>query len=475
MKLLRKALHIVPLVALSLIYSGCGGAAGTGSTSGTGGSAQTVSVGVAPTNTMLTASGTVQFSAAVSGASNTAVSWSVASGAGTVTSSGLYTAPASAGTAAVMATSVADPSKTATATVTITAASGSTISVGISPSSTTTTTNGTAQFAATVSGTTNTAVTWSATAGTISSTGLYTAPSTAGTSTVKATSAADPTKSASASVSVSAPVTVSVSVTPNNTTVTTNGTVQFTAAVTGSTNTAVTWSVASGGGTVSTSGLYTAPSTAGTATVLATSVADPRSSALANVTINAPVTVLLSASPTSVAFGSVLVGASASHAVTLSNTGNSAVTVSSASFTGSGFGVSGLTFPFTLAAAASKNASLTFAPSSSGPASGSVSFVSNATNSPATVALSGSGTAPVQHTAMLSWQGTSTATGYNVYRSTVAGGPYTRLNSTLNAAASYADSTVASGKTYYYVVTEVDSSGMESGYSSQVTAVIPTP
>ena len=396
MKLLWKALHVVLLITLTLIHSGCGGAAGAGSTTTpkTSGAAGTVSVSVAPTSTTLAVNGTVQFTATVGGTSNTAVSWSVASGGGTVSSSGVYTAPASAGTATVMATSVADPSKTATATVTITAASGSTISVGISP---------------------------------------------------------------------------------NSTTLTTGGTRQFTATVSGSTNTAVTWSVASGGGTVSTSGLYTAPSTAGTATVLATSVADPRSSALANVTINAPGTVLLSASPTSVAFGSVLVGGSASHALTLSNTGNSAVTVSSASFTGSGFGLSGITFPFTLAAAASKNGSLTFAPSSSGTASGSVSFVSNATNSPATVALSGSGTTPVQHTAMLSWQGNSTATGYNVYRSTVTGGPYTRLNSALNATASYADSTVASGQTYYFVVTEVDSSGMESGYSSQATGVIPTP
>jgi hypothetical protein len=238
----------------------------------------------------------------------------------------------------------------------------------------------------------------------------------------------------------------------------------------------VTWSVAAGGGTVSTSGLYTAPSTAGTASVVATSVADPRSSALANVTINAPTTVLLSASPTSVSFGSVLVGQSASQTVKLSNTGNSTVTVSSASFTGSGFAVSGLTFPFTLAAAASKSASLTFAPSSSGTASGSVSFVSNATNSPATVALSGSGAAPIQHTAMLSWQaGGSNVAGYNVYRSTTNGGPYARVNSAMDTTASYADSTVQSGQTYYYVVTQLDSAGMESGYSSQVTAVIPTP
>ena len=111
MKLLRKALHVVPLVALTLIHSGCGGAAGTGSTSGKGGSAQTVSIGVAPTTTTLTTNSTLQFTAAVSGTSNTAVSWSVASGAGTVSSSGVYTAPASAGTAKVMATSIADSSR----------------------------------------------------------------------------------------------------------------------------------------------------------------------------------------------------------------------------------------------------------------------------------------------------------------------------------------------------------------------------
>ena len=260
----------------------------------------TVSVSVAPTSTTTTTNGTAQFTATVSGSTNTAVTWSATGG--TLSSTGLYTAPSTAGTYTVKATSAADPTTSASASVSVSAPA--TVSVSVAPTSTTTTTNGTAQFTATVSGSTNTAVTWSATGGTVSTVGLYTAPSTAGTYTVKATSAADPTKSASASVSVSAPVTVIVSVTPNNTTVTTNGTVQFTATVTGSTNTAVTWSVASGSGTVSTSGLYTAPSTAGTASVLATSVADPRSSALANITINAPATVLLSASPTSVSFGS---------------------------------------------------------------------------------------------------------------------------------------------------------------------------
>ena len=120
MKLLWKVLHVVLLAALMLIHSGCGGPAGTGSTT-TPKTSQTVSISVAPTSTTLTANGTAQFSAAVSGSTNNAVSWSVASGAGTVNSSGLYTAPASAGTATVMATSMADSGKTAMATVTITA------------------------------------------------------------------------------------------------------------------------------------------------------------------------------------------------------------------------------------------------------------------------------------------------------------------------------------------------------------------
>jgi legume-like lectin family protein/ASPM-SPD-2-Hydin domain-containing protein len=281
-----------------------------------------------------------------------------------------------------------------------------------------------------------------------------------------------------ASTSVQSPTapTVSVAISPASSSLQTGGTQQFTATVTGSTDTAVTWSVASGGGTVSTSGLYTAPSTVGTASVVATSAASPSSSALANVTIYAPVTVLLSASPTSVVFGSVPVGQSASQSVTLSNTGNSTVTIFSDSFTGSGFSISGLTFPFTLAAAASQSATLTFAPTSSGTAWGSVSFVSNATNSPATVTLSGSGTAPVQHTASLSWQPSgSDVAGYNVYRSSISGGPYARLNNTVDSIASYADSTVQSGQTYYYVVTALDGTGNESGYSSQVTAVIPSP
>jgi fibronectin type 3 domain-containing protein len=65
--------------------------------------------------------------------------------------------------------------------------------------------------------------------------------------------------------------------------------------------------------------------------------------------------------------------------------------------------------------------------------------------------------------------------GYHVYRGSVTGGPYTELDSVLNASTNYVDNSVQAGQTYYYVATAVDGSGVESGYSNQVKAAIPTP
>src|SRR3954454_9069660 len=117
------------------------------------------------------------------------------------------------------------------------------VAVSVTPGSASVQTGGTQQFTATVTGSTNTAVTWSATGGTIASSGLFTAPATAGTYSVKVTSVADSTKSASATVTVTAPPPpVAVSISPTSASLQTGGTQQFTAAVTGTTNTAVTWS-----------------------------------------------------------------------------------------------------------------------------------------------------------------------------------------------------------------------------------------
>jgi fibronectin type 3 domain-containing protein len=89
--------------------------------------------------------------------------------------------------------------------------------------------------------------------------------------------------------------------------------------------------------------------------------------------------------------------------------------------------------------------------------------------------MTGTGVTATQHIVDLSWTASSGAIGYNIYRGTVSGGPYTMINSSLDSTTAYTDSTVVSGTTYYYVATAVNSSSEESGYSNQATAVIPTP
>ncbi len=177
------------------------------------GTASGVTVVLSPTSASLGVSQNQQFTATVTGSTNTAVTWSVDgvaapgnSTVGTITTAGLYTAPASAGTHTVKATSQADNSKSASAVVTVTNG----VAVSIAPASVTLAPSAQQQFTDTVSGTSNTAVTWSvdgtvggsSAAGTISSSGLYLAPATTGTHTVTVTSQADTTKSASASVNV---------------------------------------------------------------------------------------------------------------------------------------------------------------------------------------------------------------------------------------------------------------------------------
>jgi hypothetical protein len=78
------------------------------------------------------------------------------------------------------------------------------------------------------------------------------------------------------------------------------------------------------------------------------------------------------------------------------------------------------------------------------------------------------------HSVALSWNAsTSTVSAYNIYRSTLSGGSYLRINSLPVAGLSYTDSTVQNTVTYYYVTTAVDANGVESSFSNQASAVIP--
>jgi fibronectin type 3 domain-containing protein len=75
----------------------------------------------------------------------------------------------------------------------------------------------------------------------------------------------------------------------------------------------------------------------------------------------------------------------------------------------------------------------------------------------------------------LSWtasQSPGTA-GYNIYRSMTSGGPYTKLNSSLDPNTNYNDQAVQDGYTYYYVTTAVSNGGMESVYSNEASALVP--
>ncbi|HEV2246034.1 MAG TPA: hypothetical protein VGW37_05215, partial [Terriglobia bacterium] len=79
------------------------------------------------------------------------------------------------------------------------------------------------------------------------------------------------------------------------------------------------------------------------------------------------------------------------------------------------------------------------------------------------------------HTVGLSWTDSSTVvSGYNVYRSSTSGGPYTRLNSNLVSGTAFSDLNVQAGHTYFYVTTAVNTSSQESSYSNQAQAVVPS-
>ena len=127
-----------------------------------------------------------------------------------------------------------------------------------------------------------------------------------------------------------------------------------------------------------------------------------------------------------------------------------------------------------VAAGQSAQYTVTFTPPSTGTLPGSISFVSNASDSSLKQMFSGAGTQTTTHSVSLSWNAsTSVVSGYNVYRGTQSGGPYTRLNASLLSNTAFNDTKVQSGGNYFYVSTAVDSSNNESVFSNEATAAIP--
>src|SRR5882724_1740659 len=183
----------------------------------------------------------------------------------------------------------------------------------------------------------------------------------------------------------------------------------------------------------------------------------------------------ISVNPSSLSFGSVNNGSSTAQGFTVTNTGNSNVAISGVTATGAGYSIVSGAGAVTLSPNQSTSVSVQFAPSVAGTAGGSATILSNATGSNSSVALSGTGVAPsVQHSVTLNWgPSTTSVAGYYVYRSTVKGSSYARMTASPVGGMGYADSSVQSGQTYYYVASSVDASGNESVYSNEVSAVIP--
>src|SRR5581483_4838394 len=272
MKIFRRGLTFF-LFALSLSLLSCGGE---------------TPLSITPDQVTLPTGGSQTFKAGGVDLSKVAVTWRVQEGAagGTITSGGVYTAPAFAGVYHVTVSRPGSGANSATATVTVTGGAA----VSIDPAAADLTVGGSQTFTATVTGSSDTAVAWSIQEGTaggsVTADGTYTAPATPGTYHLIAASHADPTKSASATITVTSGAVVSVAISPAVIGLITGESHDFDATVSGSSNTAVTWSVEeAGGGTVDGNGIYTAPMTAGTYHLIATSQADPSKSASATITV----------------------------------------------------------------------------------------------------------------------------------------------------------------------------------------------
>jgi hypothetical protein len=185
---------------------------------------------------------------------------------------------------------------------------------------------------------------------------------------------------------------------------------------------------------------------------------------------------LVSLSPTSLAFGNQPADmTSAAQTVTLSNTGNAGLSITSLALTGtnaSDFAQSN-TCGNSLAAGANCTIAVMFTPSVTGTEAASLSIADNASGSPQTASLSGAGT----HDVILTWTASTTpgVGGYNVYRGATSGGEgATPLNSSPINGTTYCDSTVQAGQTYYYVITAVASNDVtQSAASNEVSATVP--
>lgn len=171
---------------------------------------------------------------------------------------------------------------------------------------------------------------------------------------------------------------------------------------------------------------------------------------------------LLSVQSSSVAFGSVTVGQTATQTVTVTATGNLPVTITGIAVSGTAYSASGVSAGTVLTPGSGATLALQFTPGAPGELNGTTTIESTA--GMYAIALTGIGE-PENYAVDLTWEPVPSVAGYNVYRAPGNAGPggaFTKVNSSPVAKLGYADTTVVSGQTYTYRVSSVDASGNES-------------
>jgi Abnormal spindle-like microcephaly-assoc'd, ASPM-SPD-2-Hydin len=359
-------------------------------------------------------------------------------------------------------------------------------SISTQPVSRTVTTGQTSSFSVTASGTATLTYQWMKNGAAISGANAasYITPATKTTDTgsqfaVTVRNSSGSVTSSSAMLTVTAAaVAPSISTQPVGRTVTAGQTSSFSVTASGTATLTYQWMKNGAAISGANAASYTSPATKTTDSgsqfsVIVTNGSGSVSSSSATLTVTAAAALLLNSSSSALSFGNVNVSSSGTQNVTLTNAGNSNVTISQVLVAGAGFNSSNAS-GIILSPGQTTTLTSTFAPSASGSATGKVTVSSNATNSPASISLSGTGVTAATHSVQLSWSsGVSGVTGFNTYSSTLSGGPYVKKGSTASSDPSYTDTSVQTGRTYYYVVTAVNSSNQESGYSSEVTAIVP--
>ncbi|MGA9507740.1 MAG: hypothetical protein WBV55_03740 [Candidatus Sulfotelmatobacter sp.] len=195
--------------------------------------------------------------------------------------------------------------------------------------------------------------------------------------------------------------------------------------------------------------------------------------AAASGTSGTSTTAQLTATPTTLAAGEVVIGSSGTASGAL-NASGADVTVTAATSNNSRFTIGGLSLPVSIPSGRSVPFTLTFSPQIAGADSATLTFTSNAQPS-TTESATGTGTAASTHSVSLSWNPSSSPNiaGYNVYRAPYASscGSYSRINGSPHTGTAYVDASVADSMSYCYAATAVNSSNEESGYSNIVSDV----